>query len=83
VFHGMEITVKMLTKRCNGCRVDLDDDEFGIGRKVRAVIEGRRVDGLSGGSPLPSTGEGDFHWCERCAKIAFRAVEDAALARGR
>lgn len=67
----------MNVKRCNGCLADLDNDEFGLGRRTRTVVEGRRVDGLSGGSPLPNTGDGDFHWCERCAKIAFRAVEDA------
>jgi len=83
VFYKEEETDKMHVKRCNGCQTDLDEENVRPGARVRTVIEGRRVDGLSGGHPLPDTGDGDFHWCERCAKVAFRAVEDAALARGR
>jgi hypothetical protein len=39
------------------------------------VIQGERVNSM-GGARLP---QGRFHWCERCARIAFKAVEDAKL----
>jgi hypothetical protein len=50
---------------CDGCGETLDPD------RSEVVIIGERSNGLLGGRPLP---DGRFHWCERCAKVAFRAV---------
>lgn len=55
--------------RCNGCQQELSVNSNKI------VIKGERANGLVGGYPLP---DHDFDWCERCAMIAFRAVEDVA-----
>lgn len=61
---------------CDGCRTPLyTKDDPKPAQAQAAMIEGRRANGMRGGSPVP---EGDFHLCERCAKIAFTAVRDAA-----
>lgn len=63
---------------CDGCRVplfrfpnetassDLDNKEL--------LIEGKRANGLGGLDPIPN---GEFHWCARCARIAFQALRVA------
>jgi hypothetical protein len=76
----------MKLKRCNGCMTELAGDsdhmnrfDGGGQRNPRVVIEGRRVDGLSGtfdGTLLRNNEE--FHWCMKCTQVAFRAVDDAA-----
>lgn len=67
----------MHLKRCNGCLTELTDRWTKRGDTV-VFFEGTRVDGMSGsgGIGLPNTGE-TIHWCERCASIAFKAVDDA------
>jgi hypothetical protein len=72
--------------RCNGCMTelmhagDMDARRFFAGNTQyrRVVVEGRRVDGLSGsfGNTILRDGE-EFHWCAKCTKIAFQAVENA------
>ncbi len=57
-------------RRCDGCRRELDT----LG-KPRRVICGERVDMMCGGG-LPDS---KFDWCGDCARIAFSAVEVAAV----
>ena len=81
----------MNLKRCNGCGVELRGENDALSRNFngqtrnpRVVIEGRRVDDLSGTLgefTLVRDGE-EFHWCMKCAMIAFKAVEIAAASRG-
>ncbi len=59
-------------RRCDGC-----GRELGTLGKPRRVIHGERVPKMMGGGGLPA---GEFDWCERCAQIAFSAVEVAAVA---
>lgn len=69
----------MHIKRCDGCHAEMGT-QFRSGQK-RTVIEGRRVDGMSGGYPLVDS-DAEFHWCLDCALVAFKAVENAAASRG-
>lgn len=63
---------------CDGCRVLLyikGDPHSDEGREL--AVQGERVN-IRTASSLPL---GQFHWCERCAKIALQAVSAAQLAR--
>jgi hypothetical protein len=64
---------------CDGCGVVLQTPSVlnppPAGTEL--VITGERSNNLRGGG-LPSD---TFHWCLRCAQVAFRAVEDAKLRR--
>lgn len=67
---------------CDGCKVVLFVvGEYSAGTGVleakELTVQGERVNDMNGGG-LP---RGQFHWCMRCAKIAFKAVEDARLQR--
>ena len=67
---------------CDGCRTPLyrsgktSQENGGVtpATGCELLVEGSRVDGLLGGSPLP---QGNFHWCKNCARIAFQAVQEA------
>lgn len=59
--------------KCDGCGAELDKLPVNHAKGHREhVIHGERVNGVIGGAPLPN---GDFDWCEECAKIAFAAVK--------
>jgi ribosomal protein S12 len=65
---------------CDGCGVVLFVvGERSVGTSVleakELIVRGERANDLMGGD-LPS---GEFHWCMRCAKIAFSAIKDARL----
>lgn len=53
-------------KRCDGCGAELN-------RQQECLIHGQRANGMGGLSPIP---DGEFDWCQGCALIAFRAVQN-------
>jgi hypothetical protein len=69
---------------CDGCRSPLyqisksREENGGVtsstGREL--MVRGERANGMQGGDPLPN---GAFTWCERCARVAFTAVREAAF----
>lgn len=65
---------------CDGCGVVLfvvgeRSDGTGLLEAKELIVKGERANDMLGGN-LPS---GEFHWCMKCAKIAFNAVEDNRL----
>jgi hypothetical protein len=61
--------------KCDGCGVRLTPYPINYRAGHReCVISGRRANDMLGGRPLP---DGQFDWCEKCALVAFIAVEDA------
>lgn len=60
----------MTHQHCDGCGAELGRP-LNRGRKER-LIHGRRDEDSGGGLwPIP---DGEFDWCEHCAKAAFIAV---------
>jgi hypothetical protein len=60
--------------RCDGCGAEICQlpVDHSKGQKER-LIHGERVNGSQGLSPIPN---GEFDWCEDCARVAFSAVRD-------
>jgi hypothetical protein len=65
---------------CDGCGAVLfvvGENSVGTGilEAKELTVRGERTTmRIDGGLP-----EGEFHWCMRCAKVAFEAVKDAAF----
>ena len=60
--------------RCDGCGVELGRFRASP-RRERRLIHGQRDEHSGQGlDPVP---DGEFDWCEGCARIAFAAVRDA------
>lgn len=64
---------------CDGCKSFLRKaNEFLRPGTLELVIQGEVATSTRMAAPFPTS---DFHWCEKCARIAFQAVEIARLQR--
>lgn len=63
---------------CDGCRTPLfrfpEESSTKAPGSTELMIEGRRANRMNGLDPIPN---GEFHWCQRCARIAFQALRVA------